>query len=81
MKDILPGQNILLKIYKQEGTKLKKLIGYIITWVLYIVGDIISKPMQWFDWAWLYPTYNRLMLLSYRTQKWAGNETPWRESK
>jgi hypothetical protein len=32
--------------------------------VLYHIGDWISWPMSRFDWAWLYPVYNRIMILS-----------------
>jgi len=59
---------------------MKKFTAYILSWILYGLGDIISRPMQWFDWAWLYPAYNRLMLSSHGIQKWAGNRGPWEES-
>ena len=61
-----------------EGS-MKKFLAYILSWTLYGLGDAVSRPMQWFDWAWLYPTYNRLMLSSYGIQKWASLKTPWRE--
>ena len=57
---------------------MKKFVAYILSWTLYGLGDIVSRPMQWFDWSWLYPVYNRLMLASIRIQHWAGNKTPWR---
>lgn len=60
---------------------MKKLIGYIGSWTLYWLGDFTSRPMHSFDWAWLYPTYNNLMLWSSDIQEWAGNETPWREEE
>jgi hypothetical protein len=60
---------------------MKKLIGYILSWVLYCLGDLVSRPMNWFEWAWwLYPVYNRLMICSYDVQEWGGNFGPWRDS-
>ena len=57
---------------------MKKIIGYILSWILYWLGDLVSKPMNWFEWAWwLYPVYNRLMRWSYNIQKWVGNDGPW----
>jgi hypothetical protein len=32
--------------------------------VFFHVGDWISYPMCKFDWAWLYPIYNKLMTWS-----------------
>lgn len=56
---------------------MRKLIGYIISWILFWIGDLVSKPMDRFDWAWLYPMYNRLMISSLLVQDWAKNTTPW----
>ena len=56
---------------------MRKILGYTLTWILYGLGDLVSKPMNWFDWGWLYPTYNWLMLRSYDVQQWAGNNIPW----
>jgi len=57
---------------------MKKLVARIISEVLYYLGDWISYPMHWFDWYWLYPTYNNLMCLSGEIQDWAGNNKPWK---
>ena len=59
---------------------MKKLVGYILSWILYWIGDWISKPMYSFDWAWLYPAYNHLMTWSYDVQEWGGKDGPWRDS-
>ena len=56
---------------------MKKAIAYILSWILYGLGDLVSRPMQWFDWNWLYPLYNWLMLNSLAVQDWAGNQKPW----
>ena len=32
-----------------------------LAYVLYWVGDWISRVMCYFDWAWLHPIYSRLM--------------------
>ena len=39
-------------------------LAHIAHWVVFTAGDLISKPMSSFDWAWLYPAYNRLMGLA-----------------
>jgi len=59
---------------------MKKILGYILSITLYRTGDLISYPMLRFDWAYLYPIYNQLMIWSYEIQKWAGIQGPWQES-
>jgi len=56
---------------------MKKLVAYIASWILFWIGDLISKPMNYFNWDWLYPIYKCSMLVSYRVQIWANNNTPW----
>jgi hypothetical protein len=56
---------------------MKQLIGCVVSEVLWFLGDWVSRPMYYWDWAWLYPTYNWLMDSSYSTQIWAGNDSPW----
>ena len=56
---------------------MRKLSGYIISWSLYWLGDLVSYPMHYFDWAWLYPIYNRLMIASVDVQDWAKIDGPW----
>jgi len=58
---------------------MKKIMGYILSWTLYWLGDFISKPMHYFDWACLYPVYNRLMIWSADAQDWSGCNGPWGE--
>ena len=47
------------------------------SYVYYFFGHIISKPMHWFDFWWLYPAYNKLMIKSYEIQERTGNG-PWK---
>jgi hypothetical protein len=56
---------------------MRKFIGYTVSWTLYWLGDLTSKPMNYLDWYWLYPVYNCLMCWSADVQDWAGNTTPW----
>jgi hypothetical protein len=56
---------------------MKQRIGGVISEVLYCLGDWASRPMCYWDWAGIYPMYNWLMDLSYRTQIWAGTDGPW----
>ena len=58
---------------------MKKIIGYILSWTLYWLGDLASKPMHYFDWGWIYPVYNRLMIWSTDVQDWSGADGPWGE--
>jgi hypothetical protein len=43
----------------------------------YYIGCIISKPMLWFDWAFLYKSYNFVMLKSADIQHKTG-KGPWK---
>jgi hypothetical protein len=36
----------------------------VLAYALYWAGDWISRVMCYFDWAWLYPIYSRLMIWS-----------------
>ena len=56
---------------------MKQLAGQVASEVLYCLGDWISRPMYYWDWAGIYPVYNWLMDTSYRTQVWAGTDGPW----
>ena len=47
------------------------------SYVYYFFGHIISKPMYWFDFWWLYPAYNKLMIKSYEIQEKTG-KGPWK---
>jgi hypothetical protein len=58
---------------------IKKVFARILSEMLYYLGHWISFPMSWFDWAWLYPMYHRLMCWSSEIQDWAGNKLPWRK--
>ena len=35
-----------------------------LAYIAYYLGHWISFPMHWYDWGWLYPVYNRLMIWS-----------------
>ena len=56
---------------------MKQLIGRVVSEVLWFLGDWISRPMCYWDWAGLYPMYNWLMDASHGVQIWAGNDGPW----
>ena len=57
---------------------IKKTFARIISEILYYLGDWIHYPMHWFDWAWIYPIYNKLMSWSGDVQMWGGNTEPWK---
>lgn len=57
---------------------MRKFIGYILCWMFYWLGDLLSKPVYYSDWfVWLYPAYNNLMLWSTQMQDWSGAKGPW----
>ena len=56
---------------------MKQLIGRVVSEVLWYLGDWIHYPMIWFDWAWIYPGYNCLMIWSDDIQQWAGIDGKW----
>jgi len=51
---------------------MRKTIGYPITWILYYLGDAISRIPNFY-----YPIYNNLMIWSSKTQKWSRLKSPW----
>jgi hypothetical protein len=61
---------------------MKKLIGWAVSWMLYWLGEMASKPLGapesfpqwWFDL--FYTLYNRLMGASSDVQDWGG-AGPW----
>ena len=57
---------------------MKKIIGWPVTWILFWMGDLTTKPMHYLDWGWLYPAYNNLMSWSVDVQDWAQVKGPWR---
>jgi hypothetical protein len=56
---------------------MKQLVGRAVSELLYCLGDCVSRPMYYWDWAWIYPVYNWLMDSSHGIQNWAGNNAPW----
>lgn len=61
---------------------MRKVIGYLLSWFCFILGDAVSRLMNVFDWAWwLYPVYNRLMSTSTDIQTWGGGHGPWEYTK
>jgi hypothetical protein len=60
---------------------MRKFIGYVVSWILYWLGDLTSKPMNYLDWYWLYPVYNRLMCWSVDVQDWSKADGPWESTK
>jgi len=53
---------------------------FLLSWTLYWLGDIICRPMERFDWVWLYPTYNKLMCWSSSVQG-KTKKGPWGKIK
>jgi hypothetical protein len=48
---------------------------WLLSWILYWLGDAISRPMRTFDWAWLHRSYKRAMLWSADIQ--GTGKGPW----
>ena len=61
---------------------MKKLIGYVASWVLYYLGHWTSMPVNTFDVFWLYGIYNWFMVTSHDIQEWSMIDNgPWTEGK
>ena len=60
------------------GLKMKKIVGFIVSWSLYLIGDLVSK-LLYFDAlvSVAFPVYDRFMLWSLLVQEWGGNVSPW----
>ena len=57
---------------------MKRLIGGAVSHTLFWLGDMVSRPMQWFEFCChLYPIYSWLMQTSDDVQNWGG-VGPWR---
>ena len=54
--------------------KMKKIIGWPVAHLLYLLGDLVSRLMNRWDGVFgvLYPVYNRLMVWSCDVNDWAG---------
>jgi hypothetical protein len=60
---------------------MKPWIGQVVSEVLYCLGDWVSRPMCYWDWAWIYPVYNWLMDTSHQVQAWGGGAGPWQHNR
>lgn len=56
---------------------MKKTLAFWLSITLFTLGDLVSKPMIKFDWSWLYPMYNKLMLWSVGLQRRYKCVGPW----
>lgn len=58
-------------------------MNYILAHLFYYAGHIVSKPMHYFDWGWLYPIYNWLMIKSseYDIYEWIWNNVDEHEEE
>ncbi len=59
---------------------IKKLIAYLVSWVLFWMGDFVSWLIDDEDTHNLHSIYSNLMNTSLNVQDWAENETPWNRS-
>lgn len=59
---------------------MKKIIGYVISWSFFWLGDLISRLMDICDLGLFYPAYNRLMHWSIDIQEWSGCKGPWKRT-
>lgn len=48
----------------------------ILAHICFTLGDWVSRPMQDFDWGWLYPIYRKLMIWSFDLD---DEEVIWRQ--
>lgn len=55
---------------------MKKIIGYIGTWMFYYLGHFTSKLM--YRMHFLYKPYQWFMMKSFQIQDWANLKSPWK---
>jgi len=55
---------------------MRKLIGYPTTWILFYLGDAISRIPNF-----NYNAYNKLMIWSSEVQDWSGLNSPWKGNR
>lgn len=53
---------------------MKKAIGYTVAWVLYYLGDLVSRFPNF-----NYTVYSKLMISSGDVQDWAKLNSPWKK--
>lgn len=57
---------------------MKKAIAWLVAWILFWLGHLVSLLMHQSNWlALLYIVYNKLMTLSSNVQDWGG-AGPWK---
>jgi hypothetical protein len=47
--------------------------------ILFWLGDLVSRPMWRYDFGFLYPIYNNLMIWSSNIQDWGSANGPWKK--
>jgi len=60
---------------------MKKIIAFIPVWVLFYIGDLISKTFNKLDSIILYRLFSWCMVTSSNIQDWAKLKNPWHETK
>jgi len=55
---------------------MKKAIGWIVSWSLFWLGDLVSKALTERT-VWVHRPYRALMLASVGAQEWSGAKGPW----
>jgi hypothetical protein len=60
---------------------IKKTIAYIVSYLLYYIGDFFSKITynKYLHAQWNYDLYQIFMNWSCKVQDWAKNENPWKK--
>jgi hypothetical protein len=60
---------------------MKKTLAFWLSITLFTLGDLVSKPMNKFDWSWIHPMYNKLMTWSSNIQDQYKCNGPWQPVK
>lgn len=69
-----------LRVFEMRLTKaIKSATGYCIAWVLYFIGDAVSRLLVGdITVRFLFPIYSTCMTISIETQdRWSPHKGPW----
>lgn len=59
---------------------MKKVFATFTAWILYMIGDLVSIPMERFKMSFLWKLYTHIMRASYKIQIWGGADEPWEKA-
>lgn len=59
---------------------MRKIIAYPLVWILFWIGDWISRTILFEKYGNLYTIYNNCMIWSSNIQDWGKLKNPWKKT-